>query len=135
MYHFCPLQYCKLDKRIEMILASSVPQTELVFSVVPARRTQAWQLDLLIALNVPTAGDFLLVFAILTLNLTVTQGLINGLIFYANIVWAYKMVFFPAGIQENHGGFLFLQGFVSWLNLDFGIEACFFVGLDAYWKT
>ena len=36
------------------------------------------------------AGVFL-VFFILTVNLTVTQGLINGIIFYANIVWAYKI--------------------------------------------
>ena len=31
--------------------------------------------------------------------------------------------------------FHFLQGFIARLNLDFGIEACFFEGLDAYWKT
>ena len=37
------------------------------------------------------AGVFL-VFFILVLNLTVTQGLINGVIFYANIIWAYKMM-------------------------------------------
>ena len=79
------------------------------------------------------AGVFL-VFFILALNLTVTQGLINGLIFYANIVWAYKIILFPSEIQENHW-FGFLQAFVAWLNLDFGIESCFFVGLDAYWKT
>ena len=79
------------------------------------------------------AGVFL-VFFILALNLTVTQGLINGIIFYANIVWAYKIILFPSEIQENHW-LVFLQAFVAWLNLDFGIETCFFVGLDAYWKT
>ena len=79
------------------------------------------------------AGVFL-VFFILALNLTVTQGLINGLIFYANIVWAYKIILFPSEIQENYW-LVFLQVFVAWLNLDFGIESCFFVGLDAYWKT
>ena len=79
------------------------------------------------------AGVFL-VFFILALNLTVTQGLINGVIFYANIVWAYKMIFFPSAIQKNHL-FTFLQVFIAWLNLDFGIECCFFVGLNAYWKT
>ena len=79
------------------------------------------------------AGVFL-VFFILALNLTVTQGFINGLIFYANIIWAYKMILFPSVIQENHW-LAFLQVFVAWLNLDFGIETCFFVGLDAFWKT
>ena len=79
------------------------------------------------------AGVFL-VFFILALNLTVTQGLINGVIFYANIVWAYKIILLPSEIQENHW-LVFLQVFIAWLNLDFGIETCFFVGLDAYWKT
>ena len=77
------------------------------------------------------AAGILLVFFILALNLTATQGLINGVIFYANIVWAYKILLFPADI----GAFTFLQVFIAWLNLDFGIETCFFVGLDAYWKT
>ena len=79
------------------------------------------------------AGVFL-VFFILALNLTVTQGLINGVIFYANIVWAYKIMLFPSDIGKNYL-FKFLQVFVAWLNLDFGIETCFFIGLDTYWKT
>ena len=80
------------------------------------------------------AAGVLLVFFILALNLTVTQGLVNGVIFYANTVWAYKMIFFQSAIQKNHL-FTFLQVFVAWLNLDFGIECCFFVGLNTYWKT
>ena len=76
------------------------------------------------------AAGVLLVFFILALNLTATQGFINGVIFYANIVWAYKIILFPADI----GAFTFLQVFIAWLDLDFGIETCFFVGLDAYWK-
>ena len=80
------------------------------------------------------AGVFL-VFLILVLNLTVTQGFINGLIFYANILWAYKMIFFSVETQEQENLLLFLQVFVAWLNLDLGIETCFFIGLNAYWKT
>ena len=41
------------------------------------------------------AAGFLLVFFIKLLNMTVSQGTINGLIFYANIVWAYQNIFFP----------------------------------------
>ena len=41
------------------------------------------------------AAGFLLVFFIKILNVTVSQGTINGLIFYANIVWAYESIFFP----------------------------------------
>ena len=84
------------------------------------------------------AAGFLLVFFIKILNMTVSQGTINGLIFYANIVWAYQSIFFP---DDSHPAFdkekyfIFLKVFMAWLNLDFGIETCFFRGLNFYWKT
>ena len=77
------------------------------------------------------AGIFLVIF-ISGLNLTVTQGLINGLIFYANIIWTYKSAFFH---QNVTGISIFFSLFIAWLNLDFGIETCFFVGLNGYSKT
>ena len=77
------------------------------------------------------AGIFLVIF-ISCFNLTVTQGLINGLIFYANIIWTYKSVFFQ---QKVTGISVFFNLFIAWLNLDFGIETCFFVGLNGYSKT
>ena len=80
------------------------------------------------------AAGFLLVFFISAFNLTVTQGMINGLIFYANIVWAYQDLLFTQQIKINKF-FSFLKTFVAWLNLDFGIQTCFVNGLNAYWKT
>ena len=82
------------------------------------------------------AGVFLVLF-ILALNLTVTQGFINGMIFYANIIWAYKIILFPSynNIIGKNYLLMFLQGFVAWLNLDLGIETYFFVGLNAFLKT
>lgn len=74
------------------------------------------------------AGPILLI-VISVLNLTVTKGMINGLMFYANIIWAYQNYFFA---DKN---VLSLQIFISWLNLDFGIEVCFIKGLNAFWKT
>ena len=80
-----------------------------------------------------TAG-FMLVIFIKVLDLTVAKGTINGLIFYANIVWAYQSILFPP--QDNTNLALqFLRVFLAWLNLDFGIETCFIEGLTAYWKT
>ena len=88
--------------------------------------------NLALLLAFAAAGVFL-VFFILIANFTVTQGLVNRLNFYANTVWAYKLILFPSEIQKNCSHFL--QVFIAWLNLDFGIESCFFFGLDAYWKT
>ena len=67
--------------------------------------------------------------ALLALNMTVTVGLINGFIFYANIVAVNSAVFFPSSEPS------FPTMFIAWLNLDIGINVCFFDGLDAYTKT
>ena len=80
------------------------------------------------------AAGFILVFFITALNLTVSHGMVNGLIFYANIVWTYQSIFF----RPHHGGHLvmaFFKAFIAWVNLDFGIETCFISGLTAFWKT
>ena len=66
----------------------------------------------------------------MVLNLTVSTGTINGLIFYANIIRANTVTFFP-GRSAN----TFLSWFIAWLNLDLGIETCFYDGLDSYAKT
>ena len=77
---------------------------------------------------------FALVFFIKVLDLTVANGTINGLIFYANIVWANKSILFPT-TETLHPFQQFLYTFIAWLNLDLGIETCFIDGLNAYWKT
>ena len=78
------------------------------------------------------AAGFLLVLFISILNLTVTQGMINGLIFYANIVWTYQSIFFPNQLPSK---LIFFKTFIAWLNLDFGIEVCFVKNLNAFWKS
>ena len=66
---------------------------------------------------------------LLILNLTVSVGSINGLLFYANMVKLNRSVLFSSGQIPV------LSQFIAWLNLDLGIETCFFNGLDGYWKT
>ena len=72
----------------------------------------------------------LLVAGLVLLNFTVSTGTINGFIFYANIVRANTAIFFPDKTVNT-----FLSWFIAWLNLDVGIETCFYDGLDAYMKT
>ena len=60
-------------------------------------------------------AGFLLVFFIGILNITVTEGKINGLIFYANIVWAYKDIFFMQ-VGGKNAVMIFLKTFIAWLN-------------------
>ena len=85
--------------------------------------------DAYLALILPFAAlGILLVIIILLLRLTVAIGTINGLIFYANIIAANRTIF-PLGDANV------LVVFISWLNLDWGIETCFYNGMDAYAKT
>ena len=79
------------------------------------------------------AAGFLLVFFINVLNIILSQGLLNGLIFYANIVWTYESVLFPE-YHNTNAALVFLRTFIAWLNLDLGIETCFVKGLTAYWN-
>ena len=74
------------------------------------------------------AGIFLVI-VLLALNITVAGGLIDGFIFYANIAAAGGAVFFPSSEPS------FPSVLVAWLNLDLGIDVCFFDGLDTYIKT
>ena len=69
------------------------------------------------------AGVLLVTFIFLT-QITVTTGTINGLIFYANILNSNQTVFFPEGFFAGY------HIFIAWLNLNFGIETCFFDGMD-----
>ena len=70
-----------------------------------------------------------LVFLLFLLRLTVSTGTLSGLIFYANIVAVNKAIFIPSGTIN------ILTIFIAWINLDFGIETCFFSGMDTYWHT
>ena len=69
-----------------------------------------------------------LVFLLLVCKLTVAAGTLSGLVFYANIVGPNRTIFLP---EESP----VLSVFIAWLNLDFGIETCFYNRMDAYSKT
>ena len=88
-----------------------------------------WPAVLILILLAAIIAGILLVTALLALNMTVAVGLINGFIFYANVVSVNSAVFFPSSEPS------FPTVFVAWLNLDIGIDVCFFDGLDAYIKT
>ncbi len=67
---------------------------------------------------------------LLLLNFTVAVGTINALIFYANVL--HQAIFF---LNDSTNYFDFLRVFIAWINLDFGIESCFYNGMDTYART
>ena len=150
IYPNCPLDYCQpLTENVSMNL--NLPdgsdaqcaydrsgvlcggcQEHLSLSLGSSRCLSChshWPAVLVVILLAAIVAGILLVTALLVLNMTVAVGLINGFIFYANIVAANNAVFFPSSEPS------FPTVFVAWLYLDIGIDVCFFDGLDAYTKT
>ena len=83
-----------------------------------------------LALILPfAAAGIALVALLLFLHMTVAHGTLSGLIFYANVVQGNWQIFFPPG-ETN-----ILTIFITWLNLDLGIEMCFYDGLDVFVYT
>ena len=137
VYSLCPFDYCNNGK-IYFNITSPNPQCLYNRSgILCGQCSDGLSLMLgsnycgqctnnYIALIIPfaVAGIALIAF-IITLNLTVSVGTINGLIFYANVVKIYEPIFFPNGPVKV------LSQFISWLNLDLGIETCFFDGMDS----
>ena len=62
-------------------------------------------------------------------KLTVAIGTLSGLLFYANIVRANQNTFLQVETTDP------FTIFIAWINLDFGIETCFYNGMTAYSKT
>ena len=85
---------------------------------------------LLIIIPIAISG-IVLVFLLFILNLTVTDGSITPFIYYANIISINSAVFFPEQLSVfTH----FTYAFVSIVNLDLGIETCFYDGMTGYAK-
>jgi len=74
-------------------------------------------------------AGIVLVLVLYILRLTVAVGTINGLLFYVNVFAINSAVFLRPQTTNP------LTVFISWLNLDFGIETCFYNGMDMYAKA
>ena len=141
VYPHCPFDYCN-DGTVQFKITSPDPQCLYNRSgILCGQCSEGLSLMLgsnqcgqctnnYIALIIPfgLAGIALVAF-IIALNLTVSLGTINGLIFYANVVKIYEPIFFPNGPVKV------LSQFISWVNLDLGIETCFIDGMDSCSKT
>ena len=143
VHHHCPYGYCntaELDIRLDMpdaqcnfnhsgILCGGC-RTGLSLTLGTSQCLRCSNKYIALLIPFAIAGIVLVAF-IKLLNLTVSEGTLNGLIFYANIIGANQATFFPS--TSTHCPVLTV--FIAWLNLDLGIQTCFIDGLNGYWKT
>ena len=138
---YCPLNYCR---RAASNVTLSEPDSQCNYNhsgTLCGGCQRGLSLALGSAQCLPCSNDYLallipftlagpaLVGFIKLLDLTISQGTLNGLVFYANVIQVNQDIFFPW--RSTHP----LTIFIAWLNLDSGVETCFFKGLDEYSKT
>ena len=138
----CPLDYCK-QASVTFPITDPDPQCTLNRSgvlcggcadnykslMLGSNRCGECSWWYVLLLLVFAVAGILLVALLIALNLTVSVGAINGLIFYANMVKILENNLF------SQGQIPVLSQFISWINLDFGIEVCFVPGLTGYIKA
>ena len=74
------------------------------------------------------------VFLVGILDITVSEGTLNAIIFYMNVVRVNTSIFFDSAKGEGRVSRV-LEVFVAWMNLDLGIEMCFYDGMGTIGKT
>ena len=141
LHPHCPFDYCTPPpnnftmehsdlqcsyNRTSLLCGQCQPGFSLALGTSRCLRCSNYYLALLPAFAV--AGLALVVF-LFACKLTLASGTINALIFYANLVHSNRTFFFPMGNTN------ILTVFIAWLNLDFGLETCFYDGMDTYTRT
>ena len=142
LHPHCPFHYCSSqrmyievedsdmqcsDHRIGLLCGQCDQNYSLALG--SSRCLQCSNSRLVLLVGFAFAG-IVLVFVLLLLRLTVAAGTIDSLIFYANVLGANSALFFPPKMTNN-----VLIMFIAWINLDLGIETCFYDGMDAYAKV
>ena len=141
MSNNCPMDYClPYSSNVNLLypdlqcqfnrsgILCSQCQHPLSMVFGSSRCMKCTNVHILITIIVIVAG-IVLVVLLYALNLTVTNGTINGIILYANIVSINDSIFLV-----NNNVFKPLKVFISFANLDLGIETCFHNGMDSYTK-
>ena len=137
----CPMEYCKTEtiaislnnpdiqcalNRSGVLCGACATNLSLMLGSSRCRVCSNTYLALLLPF---AAAGIALVAFLSVMRLTVATGMINSVILYANIVQVNKHLFFPINTVNV------LTVFIAWMNLDLGIETCFYNGMTAYAQT
>ena len=150
LHPFCPRDYCKLpgesvlvnlnlpdgsdsqcaNNRAGFLCGKCISNYSLSLgSSKCIKCPNNWYAQLIVIILAAFIAGILVVVLVLVLNLTVAVGSLNSIIFYANILDANRSIYFSRMHLDV------AKVFISWLNLDIGIDTCFYEGMDTYAKT
>ena len=140
-HQYCPFDYCKSED-VQLLLRYPDEQCahhrsgtlcgtcQHGFSIVLGSSSclQCSNSYIALLLAFMAAGIALVIFLTLC-NITISDGTLSAITFYANIVQVNSPIFLT-----GEGTSVFTI-FIAWLNLDLGIPACFYHGMDMYAKA
>ncbi len=150
IHPFCPSDYCKLPSESVLVnlnlpngsdsqcannragFLCSKCMSNYSLSLGSSKCLECpnnWYAQLVVIILGAFIAGIVVVVLILVLNLTVAVGSLNSIIFYANILDANRSIYFSRMHLDA------AKVFISWLNLDIGIDTCFYEGMDTYAKT
>ena len=138
----CPFDYCTGNKTINVLDLDSQCsyncsgvlcgqcQGNLSMTFGTSRCASCSNYYLLLIIVFIVMGVLLVVVLFIS-KFTVANGALNGIVLYANLIRINDAIFF----QNRSGYSSFLSVLIAWINLDWGIETCFYNGMDSYAKT
>ena len=138
LHPYCPFDYCVNDSKVFPLNNTDMQCAYNRSGLLCGRCKEGYSLILgthhcskctnfYLALLIPFAVmGVALVSFLFVCKMTVATGTLSGLVMYANIVGVNRSIFLPVKSTDA------LSVFIAWLNLDFGIETCFYDGMDAY---
>ena len=140
VHDHCPLDYCRPGRDIKVdalgdqctfnrsgiLCGECQPGLSHVFG--SSKCKECSDVYVILILPILLAGiSFVIILYVC--DLTVSRGTMNGLIYFANVVQFNSSIFITSLTPR------ILVGFIAWLNLDLGIETCFYSGMDMYAKA
>ena len=139
LVHECVLDYCQPGSktvspgeydtqckegygRTGVLCGTCIPGYSTVFGTNRCLKCSNAYLALIIVFIV---AGIILVLAISLLKITITNGFLNGILFYCNVISLYTRIFAPVG--STYISFIV----ISFLNINLGVEVCFYDGMNA----
>lgn len=117
---------CCAHKRTGILCGNCQDKLSVVFGSTECKScTSLW----LLSICLYALAGVGLVIVLFLLRMTVADGVVNGLVFYANVLSTNIMIFL------DHKSLIWLLRFISLINLDLGFPICFYHGMSEVAKA
>ena len=146
--HICPFDYCSVKSNKVNVLGKELMQdsqchfnrtgilcgacSQNLSMILGSSACWSCSNKSLVLILVFALAGVMLIMILTICNVTIAEGRISGVMFYANIVHISDTLFISS---ESPFVSTVLKTLIAWINLDLGISACFYDGMDAYAKA